>query len=177
MVPTSRSTGSPRAAVVPWCPWAAAERAGVLVRIDPIADLLGGGIGAWRGGRAVVVLSPTFDHVERRVALAHELVHLERGGGIDHPGMPASWGAAVAREEAAVDAEVARRLVPRRVLLALDTSSGLRACEVAELFDVTHQLAELAMHAALGRSPSGGRALSGADPSPAGRCWRGSSDR
>ncbi len=172
------SSSARRVLCAPWCPWAAADRSGVLVRVDAIADLLGGGIGAWVGDRGVIVLSPSLDPVERRVALAHELIHLERGGGIDRPDMPATWLAEVAREEAAVDAEVARRLVPRRALLDLDRSSGLGAPEVAERFEVTLELAERAMRQALARSAAvGDPALSGADPWRGGRCWHASSDR
>ncbi len=130
-------------AAAAWCPWAAAEADGVLVRAHPVADLLGGALCSWRGQRAIVVLSPRLSSVERRVALAHELVHLERGGGIDLPGMPPGWAAVVAREEAAVDDEVARRLVPRGALRALGPDIGLT--EAAELLAVTAELIERAL--------------------------------
>lgn len=100
----------------PWDPWSAADIAGVEVRVDEVADLMGGGLCAMRNGRAIVVLSPSLSPAERRCVLAHELVHLEWGTASDHPGMPPEWGAVVSREEAAVDHEVARRLVPDAVV-------------------------------------------------------------
>lgn len=48
-----------------------------------------------------------------RVALAHELVHDERGGGCPCPAdAPPGWGVVARREEARVEATVAARLVP-----------------------------------------------------------------
>lgn len=95
-----------------WDPWRAAEDRGVVVRVDPVADLLGGGLAVTWDGVEIIVLSPSLDSATRRAVLAHELIHLERGRGIDEPEMPPTWSAEVAREESAVDDEVARRLVP-----------------------------------------------------------------
>jgi hypothetical protein len=72
--------------------------------------------------------------------LAQELVHKERSGGCVVGPAP-DWRAVVARDEASVDDEVARRLVPRVQLLAfcarsddLDVDGGLTAADVAEQF-------------------------------------------
>lgn len=114
-----------------WDPVAAAVAAGVEVRTDAIADLLGGGLAcSWRGVD-VVVLSPRLSGADRVVALAHELVHLERGGGIDEPSMPTTWAAEVAREERAVDDEVARRLVPVDALAAAADAGATTVTEAA----------------------------------------------
>jgi len=83
----------------------------------------------------------------RNAVLAHELIHDERRGGCDLAGMPASWSAVVARDEAAVDDEVARRLVPVGELAdycrgLVGLGLGVTAADVAEHFDVTDTVAE-----------------------------------
>ena len=55
----------------------------------------------------LLVMDSRLRQAERRSVLAHELVHIERGPS------GAAW---VAREEAAVDREAARRLIPIREL-------------------------------------------------------------
>lgn len=59
--------------------------------------------GMCRWNRRTILLDIRLSRVEERCTLAHELVHAERGP------FP-RW--ATAREEAAVDAEAARRLIP-----------------------------------------------------------------
>lgn len=71
------------------------------------ADLPADLLGMWRPGR--VTLARHLLQVERRCVLMHELVHDERG--MPHPALSA-------RDEAAVDREVARRLIPLGGLLA-----------------------------------------------------------
>ncbi|MBI2710466.1 MAG: hypothetical protein HYX34_12350 [Actinobacteria bacterium] len=134
-----------------WDPWVALRaRPHVELRLDPVAALLGGGMLVRIGERAVITLDPALDGRSRRVALAHELIHDERGGGCDEPGTPAGWDAVVARDEAAVDREVARRLVPaaglRRWLeerFSVDDAVAL--WEVAEAFDVDEATAARAL--------------------------------
>lgn len=115
-----------------------------------MAALAGGAAYYRSGGLAAIIIDPRLSRSERNAALAHELVHDERGGGADHPGMPASWAAVVARDEAAVDQEVARRLVPPaelarfcEVMALLDI--GVTAHEVAEHFDVPPAVAGAAL--------------------------------
>ena len=79
---------------------------------DPVAGLMGGGFHVRADERAVIVLDPDLDAPMRRAVLTHELVHHERGGGPGRAGAPATLDLLVERDERAVDAEVARRLVP-----------------------------------------------------------------
>jgi len=101
-------------------------------------------------GLTVVVLDPALDRRSRRVALAHELVHEERGGGCDAPGLPLALDVMVARDEAEVVREVARRLVPPaalRHLLEQRDELGLHVepWEVADAFDVDDLTARAAL--------------------------------
>lgn len=63
------------------------------------------------GGRRRVTLDARLDRDERRFVLAHELVHDERGGGIDPRGLTDAEHAYLTQvDEADVDLEVERRL-------------------------------------------------------------------
>lgn len=134
-----------------WNPWAALRgRPHIIFRLDHIAAHGGGAIYARRGDRAVIVIDPALDRPARRAALAHELVHDERGGGADHPGMPEGWAAVVAGDERAVDRIVARRLVPATALANLvaqlvDVDGGVTAGAVAEAFEVPEAVAITAL--------------------------------
>ena len=134
-----------------WNPWAALRaRPHVSLRLDPEAGLLGGGMLVLGPGLAVVVLDPALDRRSRRVALAHELVHEERGGGCDAPGLPDDLDVIVTRDETAVVREVARRLVPPTALRhLLEQRQGLglhvEPWEVAETFDVDDLTARVAL--------------------------------
>lgn len=101
-------------------------------------------------GGGVVVLSRHLDRVERREHLTHELVHLERGGGAHHPGMPPSWRTRVAVDELQVRREAAARLVPTDLLAAFcdrmaDLGEGVGPVEVMDEFDCTRRVAEDAL--------------------------------
>lgn len=61
-------------------------------------------------GGSVITLDPRQTQPERRCTLTHELIHLERG---PVPSCPV----AAAREELAVEAEAARRLIPLDALI------------------------------------------------------------
>lgn len=136
-----------------WNPWAALRaRPHVGLRIDPEAALLGGAMLVQAPGLTVIVLDPALDRRSRRVALAHELVHEERGGGCDGPELPSGLDVIVARDEAAVIREVARRLVPPAALRhLLEQRQGLglhlEPWEVAEAFDVDDPTARVALTA------------------------------
>lgn len=115
----------------------------------------------------VIAVDPSLGQVERNAALAHELVHDERGGIVDGPDAPDGWDVVVAREERIVDRIVAGRLVPAHRLeeyidrvLSLD-DGGVTAAMVAEEFGVPEDVAQRALEAmveaARGRHPSGRR--------------------
>lgn len=101
-------------------------------------------------GRALIVVDPRFDGPERRERLAHELVHLERGGGIDDPDMPDGWHVVVMREEGWVDDEVARRMIPPAILRryvngVLACGGGVSVEDVARDFSVPRRVARRAL--------------------------------
>lgn len=82
--------------------------------------------------------------------LGHELVHLERGIGIEGRLVPEAWRAVVAREETTVEREVARRLLPLGelklfVAARLMDDEPTTVLDVAEEFDVTEALAAIAL--------------------------------
>lgn len=107
------------------------------------------------GDYAVIMLDPGLTQVERNCALAHELIHDERGGGCDdHPDMtpgPAGWEGVARREERRVDDEAVRRLVPTAALRdfcftrMFDLGEATGPAEVMEEFDVTWEYAERAL--------------------------------
>jgi len=126
----------------------------VLVRVLP--EGAGRAVYWRRGARAFVVLDPSLEGCERAAALGHELIHHERGGLCDDVGMPAAWGAVVAREERAVNREVARRMVPvdeleEFVVGMADLGLSAGPGEVAEQFDVAQWVAEVALELLLDR--------------------------
>lgn len=87
--------------------------------------------------------------VERKVALAHELVHHERGPAFSDPQQSDMWAVMTQREEEAVDRIVAIRLVPppelREWLVRRDEPTT--AADVAEEFEVTDEVAARALRA------------------------------
>lgn len=130
-----------------WNPWRALRsRPHIVLRFAALPADTGGAVYWPRGARAAIVIDPALRRRERNAALAHELVHDERGGGADKEGMPASWSPVVVRDEAAVDREVARRLVPPEELAKfLEVMEllevGVTVYEVAEHFDVPEDVA------------------------------------
>ena len=134
-----------------WNPWRELRRRSHIVfRLAVLPDATGGGVYWPRGSRAAIIIDPRLHRAERNAVLAHELVHDERGGGATGDEMPPSWGPVIVRDEAAVDQEVARRLVPPdelarfcEVMALLDI--GVTAHEVAEHFDVPAAVAEVAL--------------------------------
>lgn len=134
-----------------WNPWRALrERDRIDFRLAPLPY----GLGAvyWpRGQRALIVIDPALDRQHRNEALAHELVHDERGGGVATDGMPDNWCDMATRDENQVQHEVARRLLPLGELEAWVRARVLEGEEVtawgvAEEFDVTDELAMVALH-------------------------------
>lgn len=125
-----------------WNPWRALrDREHLRLGFHSAARHLGGGLyQRCSDGRAVVILDPALPRRERNAALAHELVHDERGGIPD--GAPQHL---VAKEEAAVDRIVTRRLVPPDQLAEFVTRrltvGPVTAADIADEFDVPHQIA------------------------------------
>ena len=133
-----------------WRPWRQ-------LRADPsitlvLRDGIPGGLRAIRyemSGRKVIVIDRNLDPVERLAALAHELVHDERGGSGHRPDLPPALTVLVTREERRVDRIVADRLVPldrledfaaRRM-----TVGPVTPAMVAAEFGVTEEVAAMAM--------------------------------
>ena len=114
---------------------------------------------ARRGDRAVVMIDRALSPAERLAALAHELVHDERGGSGHIEGLPTSLRAGVAREEATVDRIVAERLVPQDELEELlvaraEVDGCVCALVVAEEFGVPERVATDALTMLLERRPA-----------------------
>jgi hypothetical protein len=136
-------------------PWRALRsRPHIVFRLTALPSDTGGAVYWPRGARAAIVIDPSLRRRERNAALAHELVHDERRGGASMVGMPPTWQAVVSRDEAAVDREVARRLVPpaelAKFLEAMDLLGiGVTAHEVAEHFDVTEAVATEALRSSI----------------------------
>lgn len=101
----------------------------------------------------VIVLDTRLNEHASRAALAHELVHLARGGGVPVGGMPPQWQAVAAREERIVDRAVTNGLVPHRLLRAYlgrraSMAEPVTAGDVADEFEVPLWVAEIALRAA-----------------------------
>lgn len=132
-----------------WNPWRAlSERPHITLARNEIAKLGGGALYGRRGDEAAIVLDPGLTRSERRAALAHELVHDERGGGVEHdPTLPPSMTAFVRRDEEWVDRIVADRLVPLDELeeivdRCMDLGGTVDVVDIAEQFDVPEHVAE-----------------------------------
>jgi len=133
-----------------WNPWHELRRRDhIIFELDPIAKLGGGALYARRGALAAIVIDPDLSRRDRRAALAHELVHDERGGIVDHYDAPATWAAIVIREERTVQRITADRLVPTDLLAdwaRTRASVGpVFAFDVAEAFDVPDDIAAQAV--------------------------------
>lgn len=126
-----------------WNPWEALRARGDTTCLAYL--VLDGPHGRWERDQLgdVILLDVTLGRRARRVALAHELVHAERG--IGHP---VASEATMQLEEERVRREVARRLVPpdrlRRFARRRRSAGPLSAADVAAEFDVTDDVAELA---------------------------------
>lgn len=139
-----------------WNPWTALrDRTHVTLGFTPLPAALGGAVYVpVRRNRAVILLDPALSQRERNRALAHELVHEERGGGADRPGMPPDWQAVVARDERQTDDEAISRLVPIDDLVrwcARRSTVGdpIEPHVVAEEWHVTEEVARRALSIAV----------------------------
>lgn len=128
-----------------WNPWRALrDRDHLTFAYSRHAQIGGGAIYARRGTHAAIIIDPDMPRSERNAALAHELIHDERGG---LPTGAPDW--IVTKEEHAVDLEVVARLVPatelRRFLEQRATVGTVTVHDVAEEFDVPTEIASSAM--------------------------------
>lgn len=133
-----------------WNPWhSLRERHHLEFSLVDLPEEVGGGYYAPQPeGWVALLIDRKLGRRERKVVVAHEVVHDERGGGCSADGMPASWDAVVKRDEATVDREVARRLVPADELRAFAERfepDGVTAWQVADEFDVTDEVAMRAL--------------------------------
>jgi len=134
-----------------WSPWQAIRNMDDLqVGLVDLPEEAGGAILARRGERSVVLIDKNLSRVERTAALAHELVHLERGGPgrCHHPSR--SWEAVVLREELIIDREVAARLAPIEALARLVTrydrlGEAVTVNTVAAELDISVGVARIAL--------------------------------
>ena len=127
-----------------------ASRTHIELRLHPVAKLMGGGFYAQRSGRAVIALDPDLPPGHRTAALAHELVHDERGTVGVPPAGAERLGVLVDRDERAVGETVARRLLPPAELASyvdrlVAAGEGVDADEVARAFDVPTTVAAEAL--------------------------------
>lgn len=101
------------------------------------------------GDVKVILVNRNADPAERLVHVAHEVVHLERGGSGHRPGLTAQQEVLVAREEQRVDRIVAERLLPHGELVAwveaTTTVEPVTVWACAEHFGVTLPVAARAL--------------------------------
>lgn len=145
-----------------WDPWQVlADLDDVVYAVERLPDRVGA-VYARRGDRAAIVIDDRLGPVEHRAALAHELVHHERGP--PPRVVPDTLRCVVIREEVAVDREVARRLVPRALLARFvagrnGLGAGVGVADVAAEFEVPERLARWALQELdVGGGGCGGRA-------------------
>jgi Zn-dependent peptidase ImmA (M78 family) len=95
-------------------------------------------------GEWLIILCTSLDRIGRGAVLAHELAHIDRGGGADLDGMPETWRAVVARDEARADRAAAALLVPADRLAAwlVARDEGVTADDIAEEWQVTDWIAK-----------------------------------
>ena len=140
-----------RSRAVPWKVWAELRRRPhISLRFSRLPEDTGGAMFVRDGDRAWIVLDPRLTSAGRRCFTAHEMIHDELGSSCRAHGMPPAWDAVIARQEAAIDREVAARLVPAHELAAFlgqrdECRDRVEVHEVAEHFDVTEPIAELAL--------------------------------
>lgn len=138
------------------------SRAHIVFRLDARLPEAAGGAAYWpRGDRVALIVDKKLGPRERKAAVAHELVHDERGGACQGEGMPTMWEAVVAREERHVEREVANWLVPLDQLVEFIQQHvsaeqvGVTVWEVAEAFEVPDYVAERALRELGRRNPDG----------------------
>jgi Zn-dependent peptidase ImmA (M78 family) len=99
-------------------------------------------------GRPVILVNNCLGRRMREAALAHELIHHERGGTCSgNPLNPPGWRAVELREEREVDRIVAERMLDAGEVLAFcsmrdEMGEHTTPADVAEAFDVAEWVAE-----------------------------------
>lgn len=110
-----------------------------------------GGAAIYFGPRTtVILLDPRLTQAERKAALAHELLHLERGSISHCRNVRGALSVEVVREENRIQREVALRLVPldelgRVVDRLAGLGHGVMPADVADEFDVPPVVASQAL--------------------------------
>jgi len=105
------------------------------------------GVYAWGDGRPVILLSKRLGRRAREAALAHELVHHERGGTCSgNPLNPVGWRTVEIQEERKIDQLVAERMLDGGEVLAFasrrtEMGESTTVADVAEEFDVAEWVA------------------------------------
>lgn len=133
-----------------------AEKAWRVLRDHPdiefkVLDLPAGikAIYAQRGEDVAILVDKGLSPAERLAAVAHELIHHERGGGCHHPDAPPLLHVATKREERRVELAVVegmvdwprlRRFVDQRAEIGM-----VFPLDVAEEFDLALDVADLAL--------------------------------
>lgn len=141
-----------------WNPWRALRaRAHIRFALDHLPDGVGGAVYGKRGDVAAIVIDRRLSQRDRAAALAHELVHDERGCPPGRDEVPVGWWPVIVREEGFVERIVADRLVPADALRAFVDSMAeigepVTAAEVSEEFDIPLALAQRALETLRGRA-------------------------
>jgi hypothetical protein len=133
-------------------PWARLEvRADIVLRFADLTSTGARGACCRTGDGWLIVLCSTLNQVDRSTVLAHELGHIERGGGCWADGMPPGWGVVVARDERAADRAAALEMVPQDLLRDWlhRQDGGVTALDVAIEWAVSPWLAALALSIAV----------------------------
>lgn len=137
-------------------PWAdVAQRPGLTVRLLELPDGVRGVCRPTGPTTGIIALSAALDQVERSAVLAHELVHVRRGGPCPSE-LSEVWWAVEAREELVVDREVARDLVPTVEFdswldARVEEGDLVDAALVAEVWRVPERVAQVALELAAQR--------------------------
>lgn len=132
--------------MVRWNPWRALREFGhrVEMAFAELPDGIDGISYPLPEGRAGIELDHELDQVDRNATLGHEVIHVERRIWFT----PDAPQALVVKEEAAVQRELARRLVPEAELASWVASRAefgpVTASMVAVEFEVPHDVARLA---------------------------------
>lgn len=145
-----------------WNPWRTLrERTHIEFALVDLPDSFGGAFYSPQGDWAALLVDRRLPRRGKKAATGHELVHDELGAPITHRDAPASWADVVGRDERRCDRIAARRFIPRDELIAFIDSRmgceevGVTVWEVAEEFDITEDVAELALRMLKNDPPQG----------------------
>jgi hypothetical protein len=144
-----------------WNPWRALrDRGHLILRWAHLPRGVDGTLADNGDGTRTLSIEARLGRIDRNAVLAHELVHDERSIlYFSHTPM-----ALIAKEEALVEAEVARRLVPlddleAAVVLWIEIDEPVTATLVAEAFEVPANVAERALRQLVQRHRSPAHAV------------------